>query len=167
MLDSALYFQQKALASRTGELGHLLTPFARAVTLMRLGIIQKRLGNNMEALNYYKQALEVTYTSGDVVNRARAQYQVAELYENKNSPDSSLHYAQLSFANAQKSADRKSLLSVSGLLIKLYISKGRIDLVLKNFISSNCLPLPSSNGFNKSNNARKKLSKNRSGIKIK
>jgi two-component system NtrC family sensor kinase len=127
MLDSALYFQQKALASRTGELGHPLTPFARAVTLMRLGIIQKRLGNNMEALNYYKQALEVTYTSGDVVNRARAQYQVAELYENKNSPDSSLHYAQLSFANAQKSADRKSLLSVSGLLIKLYISKGRID----------------------------------------
>jgi tetratricopeptide (TPR) repeat protein len=90
MLDSALYFQQKALASRTGELGHSPTPFAKAVTLTRLGNIQKRLGNNTEALNYYQRALEITYTSGDVVNRARAQYQVAELYDNENNPDSSL-----------------------------------------------------------------------------
>ncbi|MEJ7828604.1 MAG: tetratricopeptide repeat protein, partial [Segetibacter sp.] len=127
MLDSALYFQQKALASRTGELGHFPTPFARAVTLTRLGIIEKRLGNNTEALNYYQRALSTTYTSGDVVNRARAQYQVAELYDNANNPDSSLHYAQLTFANAQKSADKKSLLSVSGLLSKLYKAKGSID----------------------------------------
>ncbi len=63
MLDSALYFTQRALASRTGELGQPPTPFVRAATLMGLGIVQKRLGNNIETLKYYQRALSTAYTS--------------------------------------------------------------------------------------------------------
>jgi C4-dicarboxylate-specific signal transduction histidine kinase len=94
---------------------------------MGLGIVQKRLGNNIETLKYYQRALSTAYTSGDVSNRARAQYLVAELYDNANNPDSSLHYAQLSFANAQNSDNKRSLLRVGGLLTKLYKAKGSID----------------------------------------
>ncbi len=126
-LDSALYYQQQALASRAGELGGAPDEFLRANILTRLGIIQNRLGKTNTALQYYQQALQTTYTSGDVFNRARPQYEIAELYDNTNNLDSSFHYAQLSFENAQKSANKMTLLNASTLLAKLYKAKGRID----------------------------------------
>jgi signal transduction histidine kinase len=127
MLDSALYFQQKALASRTGEWGHLPSPQARAIILMNLGIIQNRLGNSSEALRYYQKGLQAAYTSEDVLNQSRSEYQIAEWYYNLNNLDSALHYAKLSFANAQKSAQKLTVLSASSLLTKIYKAKSRID----------------------------------------
>jgi len=122
MLDSALYFQKQALDYPI-KLGYSL----RALTLIRLGIIQSRLKNYKDALYYYQEALRTSYLSRDLLNRSRSQYQIAEIYRVQNNVDSSLYYAQLAFMNAQKASQKTAQLDASSLLTKLYKVKGNVD----------------------------------------
>jgi len=128
MLDSALYFQKQALASTTLPSIELLgSNTVRALILTRIGIIQERLGHSIEALGYYQKALQTAYASGDLLNRARSLYQMAEVYEVLKQPDSSLHYAQLAFIDAQKVTQKITLLSASSLLARLYKNSYKLD----------------------------------------
>ncbi len=122
MLDSALYFQKQALVFPIK-----VNLSLRALILTRLGIIQSRLKNHSEALRYYEEALQTTYVSGDLLNRSRSQYQIAEIYSSQNNVDSSLHYAQLAFMNAQKASQKTVQLDASSLLTRLYNTKGNVD----------------------------------------
>src|SRR6266542_3138869 len=122
MLDSALYFQKQALVSPL-KVSLLL----RTLILIRLGVIQSRLKNYSEALRYYHEALQTTYLFGNLLNRSRAQYQIAEIYSLQDNTDSGLYYARLAFVNAQKASHKQIQLNASTLLTKLYKAMGNVD----------------------------------------
>ena len=119
MKDSALFFQQRA---QTLDQDFPPGP-ERALILTRLGVIQADLGNQVQALSDYKEAIQI----GDVLNVGIAQYRLAELFNTLNQPDSSLHNARLAFINTQKSFQKQWQLEASNLLVKLYKEKNNID----------------------------------------
>jgi len=126
MLDSALFFQQQALYFQQQLQGSGIdVPFSplKATILTRLGDIQVRLGNQTQALSYYRDVIKI----GDLLNLGVAQYQAAELFYTLNQRDSSLHYARLAFVNNQRALEKTWVLKASGLLAKLYKSKNNLD----------------------------------------
>ena len=117
--DSALVFQQQAQI-----LSQNLPPGPEsALILTRLGVIQADLGNQAQALSYYRDAVQI----GDVLNLGSAQYRLAELFYTLHQPDSSLHYARLAFINNQRAVEKQWVLETSNLLVKLYKEKNNID----------------------------------------
>ncbi len=123
-LDSALFFQQQAYKVYERLPQNLILG---SVILLRLGLIQFHLGDNDEALRYYRRSLESTNFTGDIFNRARVQYRLADLYYKLNRLDSSLAYAQLSFVNGGKISQKGTMLDASSLLIKLYKARHNLD----------------------------------------
>jgi len=126
MLDSALFFQDSALFfQQQGQALNQDVPRSplRSTILTRLGVIQDRLGNQTQALSYYRDVIH----TGDLLNLGTAQYLIAELFYTLNQPDSSLHYAQLAFINSQKSLQKTWVLEASELLAKLYKTKNKLD----------------------------------------
>jgi two-component system NtrC family sensor kinase len=115
LLDSALYYHQQAFA--------LLKKIPRStlgsLVLTNLGIVYSRLKNHSLALNYYHSAFENAVIIGDLLNRGRIQYRIADLYYHLNKPDSSLFYARLSFYNSIR-VSQSSQLNASSLLVKLF-----------------------------------------------
>jgi two-component system NtrC family sensor kinase len=124
MLDSALYFQQQAYLLCNQLLGHA---FISSLILARLGLIQFRLGNTDEALRYYNRSLEETNSNGDIINKSKTQYRIAELYDGLKRPDSSLKYARLAFINAGTISQKAIMFDASSLMVKLYKTKKNID----------------------------------------
>ncbi len=123
-LDSALHFQQQAYDSLrnfpvNSPLGSLI--------LTRLGIVHARLGHPDPALRYFQQAIQISNVTGDLLNRGRTQYRIAELYYTANQIDSSLYYARLAFANAEKVSQKTIVLDASNLMIKLYKANSNLD----------------------------------------
>ena len=126
MLDSALFFQQQALTFQQqlleSGLDVTFSPL-RSTVLTRLGDIQVRLGNQTQALSYYRDAVNI----GDLLNLGIAQYLIAELFYTLNQHDSSLQYARLAFMNNQKALEKTWVLKTSGLLAKLYKARNSLD----------------------------------------
>ena len=126
MLDSALFFQQQALTFQQqlleSGLDVTFSPL-RSTVLTRLGDIQVRLGNQTQALSYYRDAVNI----GDLLNLGIAQYLIAELFYTLNQRDSSLQYARLAFMNNQKALEKTWVLKTSGLLAKLYKARNSLD----------------------------------------
>src|SRR5882724_6599195 len=122
-LDSALFFQRQAYSN--------VKPLPRgplqSLILMRLGILQSRLGNDIAALRHYLAALENAYFTGDQLNRGRVEYCIAEVYYKVRRPDSSLKYARLSFETSRRALQKSTELNVSTLLVKLYRMNGSMD----------------------------------------
>ncbi|MBD0289122.1 MAG: tetratricopeptide repeat protein, partial [Flavisolibacter sp.] len=129
-LDSSLYFQQQAFAASATQQGFLLNKTLRALILTRLGILQNRLGNIPEAIDYYRKALQTASSAGDLLNKARSQHLLAEVYHTLNQPDSSLRYALQSYTDAQQSKQKTVLLNTSSLLAKLYKERKNNDSAL-------------------------------------
>jgi len=126
MPDSALFFQQQALFfQQQGQTLGQDVPRSplRSLILTHLGIIQDRLGNQTQALSYYRDVIHI----GDLLNLGTAQYLIAELFNTLNQPDSSLHYARLAFINSQRSFQKTWVLEASNLLTKLYKAKNMLD----------------------------------------
>jgi len=122
-LDSASFYQLKAETMlKESPRGAL-----QSLVLMRLGIIQTGLGNNAGALRHYHDALDNTYVTGDLLNRGRAQHQIAELYHQFGQPDSSLTYARLAFTTCQRVSQKFWQLSASNLLVKLFQERNNLD----------------------------------------
>jgi len=117
--DSALFFQEQAqIFSHDLPQGP-----GSALILTRLGVIQADLGNQAQALSYYRQVIQIS----DVLNLGIAQYRLAELFYTLNQPDSSLHYARLALISNHKSFEKTWMLETSNLLVKLYKEKNTID----------------------------------------
>ena len=133
LLDSAMYFQQQASALLKkiprGTLGSLV--------LTNLGIVEARLKNDSAALAYYQAAFENATITGDLLNRGRIQYRIADLYHQLNKPDSSLLYARLSFFNSLH-VSQSSLLNASNLLVKLFEANGSRAAVLVPLPEDSC-----------------------------
>jgi two-component system, NtrC family, sensor kinase len=127
ILDSALYFQRQALASSMLHLSYSNSQPLRALILTRLGIVQNDLGNTSKALSYYQEALQTANASNDLLNRARSQYEIAEVYHILNQSDSGLHYAQLAFKDAQRVTQKTMLLSASSLLAQFFKDNKILD----------------------------------------
>ena len=124
MPDSALFFQQQAQAL----LNTLPVPTALgSLILTRLGIIHSKLRHHDLALRYFQDAIKISYVTGDLLNRGRTQYQIAELYYSVNQPDSSLHYCQLAFENGERISQKKIVLDASSLMAKLYKAQDNLD----------------------------------------
>jgi len=121
-LDSGLIFQQRAYALLKkvprGTLGSLI--------LTNLGIVNARLKNDSLALKYYQDAIENADITGDLLNRGRIQYRIAELYHQLNNADSSMFYARLSFINSLH-VSQNSELNASSLLANLFEAGGNLD----------------------------------------
>src|SRR5215203_6111401 len=84
-LDSALYFEKQAYAMLKDRPRSTLA----SLIMTSLGNIEARLGNNNVAFDYYRDALENSRITGDLLNRGRVQYRIAELYNQLHQPDSS------------------------------------------------------------------------------
>lgn len=121
MIDSALYFQKLALTYPAD--------YGNALILGRIGIIQSRLQRYNEALSNFREVLNITDRLSDLLNRSSAQYQIAEIFNLQHNTDSAIHYARLAFINAEKSSQKTALLDASGLLARLYKTKGDVDSV--------------------------------------
>ena len=121
-LDSGLIFQQRAYALLKkvprGTLGSLI--------LTNLGIVNARLKNDSLALKYYQDAIENADITGDLLNRGRIQYRIAELYHQLNNADSAMFYARLSFINSLH-VSQNSELNASSLLANLFEAGGNLD----------------------------------------
>jgi len=122
-LDSSLAFQQQAYSKlKAIPSGNTM----QSLVLTRLGHIQARLENNTIAFQYYHEALSNANLIGDLLNRGRIQYRIAELYHQLHQADSSLHYAQLAFFSGQQRS-KITQLDASNLLAKLYEEHKRPD----------------------------------------
>ncbi len=120
LYDSALYYPKMALAD-------IKDANSKADVLTGIGIAQGRKKFYTEALNNLRQAIEITYTSKDLLNRSEALYSIAEIYSEQNRPDSAILYASKAFMSASQSLYKKIQLDASRLLTKLYEHKGLID----------------------------------------
>ena len=120
LIDSALYFQKLALTYPVDYGGN-------ALIVGRIGIIQSRLQRYNEALSSFREVLNITDGSNDLLNRSLAQYQIAEIFGLQHRTDSAIHYARLAFINAEQSLQKTALLDASSLLTKLYKTKGDVD----------------------------------------
>ncbi len=89
--------------------------------------MQSRLGHPDLALRYFQDALKISNVTGDLLNRGRTQYRIAELYYTANQPDSSLYYARLAFANGEKVSQKTIVLDASSLMVKLYKANTNLD----------------------------------------
>jgi two-component system NtrC family sensor kinase len=125
MLDSALIFEQQAevlLNARPVPIS------LGALILTRLGTIHWKLGHQDIALQYFQDAINISYITGDLLNRGRTQYQIAELYDSVNQQDSSLHYCKLAFENGERISQKGMIvLNASRLMAKLYKAQNNLD----------------------------------------
>jgi two-component system NtrC family sensor kinase len=122
-LDSASFYQLQA----KGKMKELPRGTLQSLVLLRLGIIQDRLGNKVSALSYYHDALDNAYVVGDLTNRGRAQQRIAELYHQSRQLDSSLTYARLAFITCQQASQKLWQLYASNLLVKLFQEQNKLD----------------------------------------
>ena len=122
-LDSALLFQRQAY--------DLLKDVPRgtihSLILTRFGVVQARLGNYSGALRLYRDAIEKAVLIGDMLNQARSQFQIAQLYDQLQQQDSSLRHAHLAFITSQRASHKSTQFSASTLLAKLYYAHGNLD----------------------------------------
>ena len=116
MADSALYYQLKAMEAYTG----LTYGPLKSLTLTRLGNAYASKGQLDSAMAIYYRSMANCYRVKDKVNICKVQGKIARLYAQEKKYDSSIHYARLSFANANLSSQRLEVLQSSILLSSLY-----------------------------------------------
>lgn len=127
MLDSAFYFQNKALATPWTGLSSQSSQGLRALILERLGYIRELQNDLHQAILYDHQALFTANRANDLLNKGRSKFQLADVYCTLKQTDSSLYYARGAFRDAQKAGQKSLLLTVSKLLAQLYKSRNRLD----------------------------------------
>lgn len=116
LLDSALYYQERAL-EQVAQLDH---GNLRALILERMGFLMSRLGNHSEALMYCKMALDAAYKINDKVNPGKIQLIMASTYFELSKPDSSLFYARESYKSSVLTSQKLTQLQASSFLARLY-----------------------------------------------
>ena len=108
---------------------HIESAYKRAVplnidwvtegVLIRLGHLERKKGNHMQALNFYKQALSLYGSSS---SRAELLYHIAKVHQELNRQDSAIFFASESLAVARKDGFMSSIINASVLLAELYES---------------------------------------------
>ncbi len=122
IIDSALYFQRLALKYPIKLIYEL-----QADILMGIGNIEKRKKNLDNALTTFRQVLNITGISKDLLNGSGAHYEIAEIHNQQNNIDSAIHHARLAFITGEQSSAKISSLNAASLLAQLYKTKDRLD----------------------------------------
>jgi len=122
IIDSALYFQRLALKYPIKLIYQL-----QADILMGIGNIEKRQKNLGNALTTFRQVLNITGISKDLLNGSGAHYEIAEIHKEQNNIDSAIHHAQQAFITGEQSSAKISSLNAASLLAQLYKTKDKLD----------------------------------------
>ena len=126
-LDSALHYQMQALSGINDRLAHHNVRNLQALTFTRLALIKRRQGALSAALASNRKALDIARHSGDLLNQARAHYQLAEVFCAFRRPDSTLFHVREAFALSQKAKQKLLVLRAGGLLSRLYRERNQPD----------------------------------------
>ena len=129
MLDSALYFQDKA-QKKSAELKQGVSGNLKVMIATRLGIIYAHMNKRELALQYFQSALQNAYLINDKVNPSKIQYQMAESYLAVNKEDSGLYYARKAFASGEQIFQKPEILEASNLLARLFKNNNMPDSVI-------------------------------------
>jgi signal transduction histidine kinase len=122
IIDSALYFQRLALKYPIN-----ITSELQADILVGIGDIEKRQKNFSNALTTFRQVLNITGISKDLLNGSVAHYEIAEIYNQQNNIDSAIYHARLAFIKGEQSSAKTSSLNAASLLAQLYRTKDKLD----------------------------------------
>ncbi len=95
--------------------------------LSRLGALKLKLGKAQEAMQFFRKGIQLSFKENTLNDRAILYYQLAELFNKLNQPDSSLYYAHQSYYTAKIIARTKVALDASLLIAGLYHKSGNID----------------------------------------
>ncbi|GAB2579569.1 hypothetical protein GCM10027190_31570 [Spirosoma areae] len=108
--------------------------FAFSIKLWALnnfGRLEAQAGDSQKALQYYREALRLSYPGNDLQSRSTAQFYMADLFEKTNQSDSSLKYAHLALISSRQQDYRLRILNVSNLLVQIYKAKNNRDTAFK------------------------------------
>ena len=118
-LDSSRYYIQLAY---DGSIKSNYTE--RLTTIFRVyGWIEKFSGNDQLALNYFKKGVQEAYKFNSYRDAAFNYNEIANLFQEKAQPDSSIFYAKKGLANAQLGPYKIRILESSTLLAEAYKQK--------------------------------------------
>ncbi len=122
-LDSAMYYTR---------LGHALAVSKNNTSLFGLGLnnignIFQKLGKSDSAMVYYNQATPYLKLTNNDEGLCENYLGLARVFLKKNTPDSCLYYAKLSFTIASNAGFQDKLLASSNFLAGYYRSANEID----------------------------------------
>jgi tetratricopeptide (TPR) repeat protein len=99
----------------------------QADILVGIGNIEKRQKNLSNALTTFRQVLNITGISKDLLNESEAHYKIAEIHKEQNNIDSAIYHAGLAFKTGEQSSAKISSLNAASLLSQLYKTKDKLD----------------------------------------
>jgi len=89
--------------------------------LIRLGVIQRKLGNYEISLAYLKKAVASSLSFENWVDYYDANFEIGKIFSTLNQKDSCIIYYNLAFEGAQKIKYKRGMLEVSSALATIYI----------------------------------------------
>ena len=92
--------------------------YLKSGTLRRLGRVQKKRGNMLPALNYFRESLQYAYAENASTNITASCYEIAKLYQPTNF-DSCTYYAQKALMVAQGGKYYEDMIIASTLLSEI------------------------------------------------
>ena len=113
-IDSADYYLKLSYnIMNQYDIGYL-----KSSTLRRLGMVQKKRGNMLPALNYFRESLQYAYLENASTNITASCYEIAKLYQPVNF-DSCTYYAQKAVAVAREGKYYEDIIIASTLLSEI------------------------------------------------
>jgi signal transduction histidine kinase len=113
--DSALYYSQSAYEKAV----QLKINWLEAISLWTLARVQGKKGNHDLALAYLRQSLLV-YPGAPPINFSRSYFNIAELYQQINKPDSCIYYANKSLEAIKGRGFYPDMIKANVLLSRMY-----------------------------------------------
>ncbi|PJJ52945.1 tetratricopeptide repeat protein [Hymenobacter chitinivorans] len=132
-LDSAAYFLNRAydLTRRSRTVHQSCWGNPRPYVLRELGLLQASLGRPVQALAYYRRSAQAAFPENDRRSACRAYQYMAELYHQRQQPDSSVYYARKALALGQSLPFIIGVVRTSQLLTEAFQRQQRTDSTLK------------------------------------
>jgi two-component system, NtrC family, sensor kinase len=115
-LDSAWYYEKMAY-DNLDLIKDLTADVCRA-----LGTIQLRKGNIPLALKYYRESINSAELQKDYRAISLAYSEIAKMYKKENQLDSSVYYAKNGLDYAQRSSNKRGILTCGSLLAEIFES---------------------------------------------
>ncbi|MBW3131065.1 ATP-binding protein [Hymenobacter profundi] len=132
-LDSAELFLRRAYTlttrSRTVEQSCWGNPLP--YVLREMGLLASMRGQSEKAIRYYHLSAQAALPENDQRSRSRAYQYLAELYQLRQQPDSSIYYARKALAVGQSLPFMVGVMRNSNLLASTFTGRGQNDSTLK------------------------------------
>ncbi|GGF20017.1 tetratricopeptide repeat-containing sensor histidine kinase [Hymenobacter cavernae] len=132
-LDSATYYLNRAyqLTRQSQNVNQSCWGNPEPYVLRELGLLQAALGHDTEAIRYYRLSAKAAIPEHDLRSSSRAYQYLAELYENRQQPDSSVYYARKALTMGQALPFVVGVVRTSNLLAEAFQAHKQRDSTLK------------------------------------